>query len=236
MPELKFYKVSDEYVNYCLNFDEKVAQTKEENRDFERKYIGIILSIGEFNYFTPLSSHKIKHISMKEQIDFLKIEDKDGLYAVINLNNMIPIPDIAIIDFNIDDEEDENKIFELYKTGKLKMYFSQDTIGELVYLTKIATTVNNYSNELSLAMLNQVVRAFYFGKSVNTTDTICQNIDDPTDEMFLKTSIKGNVDYLISNDISSGMHNLKGLGFKVMTSNEFVGMYFKDELKNTGTE
>ena len=41
------------------------------------------------NYFTPLSSFKEKHKSMKEGLDFIKIKD----YAVINLNNMFPVPD-----------------------------------------------------------------------------------------------------------------------------------------------
>ena len=39
---------------------------------------------------------------MKESIDFIKLKD----YAVINLNNMIPVPDDQIIDININKEKD----------------------------------------------------------------------------------------------------------------------------------
>ncbi len=39
-------------------------------------------------YFAPLSSYKDKHKKMLETVDFIKIKD----YAVINLNNMIPVP------------------------------------------------------------------------------------------------------------------------------------------------
>lgn len=34
---------------------------------------------------------------MKEGVDFIKIKD----YAVINLNNMIPVPDSQIVDIDI---------------------------------------------------------------------------------------------------------------------------------------
>ena len=40
-------------------------------------------------YFAPLSSFKPKHKRLSETIDFIKIGDM----AVINLNNMIPVPE-----------------------------------------------------------------------------------------------------------------------------------------------
>ena len=40
------------------------------------------------NYFAPLSSFKAKHNNMKNGLDFIKIGD----YAVININNMFPVP------------------------------------------------------------------------------------------------------------------------------------------------
>ena len=40
------------------------------------------------DYFAPLSSFKPKHRKMKEGLDFIKIQN----YAVINLNNMFPVP------------------------------------------------------------------------------------------------------------------------------------------------
>ena len=54
----------------------------------ERKYIGIVFQINGLDYFAPLSSFKKKHYRMKEAVDFIKVKD----YAVINLNNMFPVP------------------------------------------------------------------------------------------------------------------------------------------------
>ena len=53
-------------------------------------------------YFAPLSSFKDKHKKMRESIDFIKIKD----YAVINLNNMIPVPDSQIVDIDINKEKE----------------------------------------------------------------------------------------------------------------------------------
>lgn len=54
-----------------------------------RKYIGVVLQVNDTNYFAPLSSFKPKHTAMKDGLDFIKIKN----YAVINLNNMFPVPD-----------------------------------------------------------------------------------------------------------------------------------------------
>lgn len=39
---------------------------------------------------------------MKESVDFIKIKD----YAVININNMIPVPKGQLIELNINAEKD----------------------------------------------------------------------------------------------------------------------------------
>ena len=41
------------------------------------------------DYFAPLSSFKPKHAKMDEGVDFIKIKN----YAVININNMFPVPE-----------------------------------------------------------------------------------------------------------------------------------------------
>jgi len=55
-------------------------------------------------YFAPLSSYKDKHKKMRETVDFIKIKK----YAVINLNNMIPVPADQIIELDINKEKDLN--------------------------------------------------------------------------------------------------------------------------------
>lgn len=82
---LKLYFIDDRYVEYLRKYDRKVLFNKFGNRP----YIGIILEINSKLYFSPLSSPKLKHKTMKTKIDFIKINE--GELGIINLNNSIPI-------------------------------------------------------------------------------------------------------------------------------------------------
>lgn len=58
-------------------------------------HVGILLIIGDFHYYVPISSAKPKHQKMSNSLDFHKLQDESTgyLYAVLNINNMIPVPD-----------------------------------------------------------------------------------------------------------------------------------------------
>ena len=88
MDNLKLYEINAGYITYLSTYAPHLFQNKKPGQKNERKYIGIVLQINGFNYFAPLSSFKDKHRLMKEGLDFIKIKD----YAVINLNNMFPVP------------------------------------------------------------------------------------------------------------------------------------------------
>lgn len=55
---MKLYAVTDEYIRYLRKFDNKVYDNKENNRKVMRKYLGIVLTINELNYYIPMSSPK----------------------------------------------------------------------------------------------------------------------------------------------------------------------------------
>ena len=96
---IRIYEIKSEYIKYLSNYQKHIfLQTESKNK---RKYIGIVFEIGHIKYFAPLSSYKDKHKKMKEGVDFIKIKD----YAVINLNNMIPVPNSQIIDIDINKEK-----------------------------------------------------------------------------------------------------------------------------------
>ena len=56
------------------------------------------MQVDGIRYFAPLSSFKPKHKKMREGVDFIKIKD----YSVININNMIPVPEgcYRLVDVN----------------------------------------------------------------------------------------------------------------------------------------
>lgn len=105
---LKWYVVDKEYVEYLKQFDARV-QNIDYNKDV-KPYIGILISVNHFNYYVPISSRKKKHYTMKEDIDFIKLLDGETLFGVLNLNNMIPIIETAIVPLKYADIE-KYKVF-----------------------------------------------------------------------------------------------------------------------------
>lgn len=87
MDNIRFYEVDNTYIDYLSQFAPHLFLNKKPNQANERKYIGVVLHINDFDYFAPLSSFKPKHSRMPNKIDFIKIKN----YAVINLNNMFPV-------------------------------------------------------------------------------------------------------------------------------------------------
>ena len=87
--KIGFYEVNPAYINYLVPYAPHLFHNITETQNYTRKYIGIILCVNDMDYFAPLSSFKSKHLQMKESLDFIKIKN----YAVINLNNMFPVPE-----------------------------------------------------------------------------------------------------------------------------------------------
>ena len=97
---MKFYHIKDTYINFLRKYDEKVPENKNESRP----YVGIVLTIGDIEYYAPFSSPKPKHKKMRNTKDFRKIGG--GLYGEINFNNMIPLVKSALIYINIKSIDD----------------------------------------------------------------------------------------------------------------------------------
>ena len=104
---MKLYEVTDDYINYLRHFDSKVYDNKEDKRKVMRKYLGIVLTINEMNYYIPMSSPKksdykdnkirksivpIIRILSNEEIDNIPV-----LKGTLRISNMIPVPDSELI-------------------------------------------------------------------------------------------------------------------------------------------
>lgn len=98
--------LNDDFIEYLFKYDNKVPY----NKNGTRPYVGVLFDLGGIHYFAPLSSPKPKHLTMKDEaLDYIKIDK--GLLGIINLNNMIPVPDGQYRIFDIDNEPNKN-----YKT------------------------------------------------------------------------------------------------------------------------
>ena len=117
--KLKWYVVDKEYINYLKKFDNKVENINYSDRF--KPYIGIIITINEMNYYVPISSVKEKHYRMNEDIDFIKINEDERIFGVLNLNNMIPIDNCSIKNLKYREIEEYRK----FKNDKEKnLYIS----------------------------------------------------------------------------------------------------------------
>ena len=103
MEKLLFYEIDENYINFLSQFSEHLFKNAKITQKHSRKYIGILFEINEMKYFAPLSSFKPKHKRLSETIDFIKIGDM----AVINLNNMIPVPEGIYVPKNPNLETDQ---------------------------------------------------------------------------------------------------------------------------------
>ncbi len=155
---IRIYGVKDSYVKYLSQYQEHLFL--HEGGSSRRKYIGVVFEINKFSYFAPLSSFKTKHKKMKESVDFIKIKD----YAVININNMIPIPKGQLIELNINTEKDPHYKFLLQAESR-EINRRRDRIrknAEIVYnhkkrngsLTPLAKRTNDFE------MLEKLSRDF----------------------------------------------------------------------------
>lgn len=82
-----FYRADAAYCDFLRRSDPCVPYTMDAKSS--RPFVGIVFSVNGYNYYAPLTSPKQKHLKMKNQIDFLKING--GEWGAINFNNMIPI-------------------------------------------------------------------------------------------------------------------------------------------------
>lgn len=66
-----FYRVDEKYCDFLRKNDTRVPNFAADKST--RPFVGIVLSINGYNYYAPLTSPKSKHINMKNQVDFIKI-------------------------------------------------------------------------------------------------------------------------------------------------------------------
>lgn len=106
--KFSFFMVDSDYCDFLRKTDPCVPHTMDHKAD--RPFIGIIFTINGFHYYAPLTSPKPKHLHMKNQIDFLKINN--GEWGAINLNNMIPVPagSLKNVELKISENDSEQDI------------------------------------------------------------------------------------------------------------------------------
>ena len=95
--KIRIVKIDYNYCNYLRKYDNRVSYN--DKLKVLRPFIGILFTVGNCEYFAPLSSPKEKHKRLKNTLDLVKI--KEGEYGVVNINNMIPVTSVNYEEFDL---------------------------------------------------------------------------------------------------------------------------------------
>lgn len=99
-----FYDIDYEYRKYLSTIDDKV------NLKQGRRFVGIIVGIGDYQYFIPLTSKPLrangKRRNPRTTVEIFN--ESNELIAALLINNMIPVPRgcYTYIEFNNDQYKD----------------------------------------------------------------------------------------------------------------------------------
>lgn len=134
---MDWYVVDKDYIKYLLRFDSRVGYVGYGEKI--KLHVGVLLMVNSYRYYVPISSPKNKHYRMSNCMDFHKLQDANTgvLYAVLNLNNMIPVPDSCVTQLKYNqveqfrsfkDEKEKNDYIYLLQKEKAIIDSIQDTI------------------------------------------------------------------------------------------------------------
>lgn len=127
--QLKLYTIDDAFIKDLHdNIDSRVFNNNDPAYNHARKYLGVLIKIGSFSYYAPLSSPKDSDYIIINGIRSIrnsimpiirmtesKADGKRHLLGTIKLGNMIPVPDNMLQIYDLDNEPDP-----LYKDLVLK--------------------------------------------------------------------------------------------------------------------
>ena len=131
---------------------------------------------------------------------------------------------------NINDTKALAILLDLIENNKIELVFSQDTIGELIYILK-NKIIHYIKTEEQLNYMEQIAILFFYSYSVNTDKITCQKCKDPKDDIFVECAVQGRADYILTNDRSSGMFEIIQYKFKTLDCEGFLSMW-NDEINN----
>ena len=120
MEEFKLYSISDEYVEWLRKDFPNVYSNKINSRTHTRKYLGVVLQIGRYNYYVPMSSPKDSDYQIagenkvikKSIIPIVRIVVKISagekeLKGTLRISHMIPVPESELELYDLENESDD---------------------------------------------------------------------------------------------------------------------------------
>lgn len=142
---MRFYTVSDEYIQYLQQFDTKVPNNSGGNYKNKKIYIGIIIEIGHHKFLAPLTSYKPNQDRISSSsCSAFKLHERtnaDNKLGMISLNYMIPVLDSVIEELDIEAQPAKYKRmlylqYEFIKSNKEEIASRAQKLCEHVLVKK----------------------------------------------------------------------------------------------------
>ena len=127
--------IQTEYIDYLRSFSrlKQVYDNKDGISVHSRKYLGIVLTVGSYQYYVPLSSPKEGDylqtpegvVIRKSIIPIIRIlsdgtAGQQELKGTLRISNMIPVPSRAIIPYIIADETTRTNLPGVFAVGDIR--------------------------------------------------------------------------------------------------------------------
>jgi len=119
MEQFKLYSVSDEYVEWLRKDFPNVYSNRIDSRTHTRKYLGVVLQIGRYSYYVPMSSPKdsdyqvagTNKVIKKSIVPIIRIVEKTAsgekeLKGTLRISHMIPVPKSELELYDLENETD----------------------------------------------------------------------------------------------------------------------------------
>ena len=119
MEEFKLYSVSDRYIEWLRKDIPNVYSNKINSRTHTRKYLGVVLQIGKYKYYIPMSSPKGSDyqtagndkVIKKSIVPIIRIVVKNAagvkeLKGTLRISHMIPVPESELTLYDLTNESE----------------------------------------------------------------------------------------------------------------------------------
>ncbi|MBS6262406.1 MAG: type III toxin-antitoxin system ToxN/AbiQ family toxin [Clostridium sp.] len=177
MEQFKLYSVSDTYVEWLRKDFPNVYSNKINSRTHTRKYLGIVLQIGQYNYYVPMSSPKDSDYQIAGAVKVIKksivpiirivVKNSAGekeLKGTLRMSHMIPVPESELELYDLEHEVDAT-YRDLVRNEMIFIRKNRDKIysnAKLLYKQKAAndTTAGYVKSALDYQALERLCDLF----------------------------------------------------------------------------
>ena len=193
MEQFKLYSVSDEYVEWLRKDFPNVYSNKINSRTHTRKYLGVVLQIGCYNYYVPMSSPKDSDYQVagdnkvikKSIVPIVRIVVKNSvgekeLKGTLRISHMIPVPESELELYDLENESDDT-----YK----------DLVqNEMIFIRKNREKIDSYAKLLYKQKITNDTTAGYVKSALDykALEGLC--------DLFVKCKIESVAEHIIENE------------------------------------